>query len=80
MCFFLGVLMFYTQNILSTPFSSRIATISTDFVSYLYGENLIVAVDDDGCFTSIVSDFAGRYVKDADKDIVDAVKVRLFYL
>ncbi|XP_031132358.1 isoleucine--tRNA ligase, cytoplasmic [Ipomoea triloba] len=38
------------------------------------GENLIVAVDDDGCFTERVSDFARRYVKDADKDIIQAVK------
>lgn len=38
------------------------------------GENLIVAVDDDGCFTVKVTDFTGRYVKDADKDIIEAVK------
>nr|GMD08254.1 isoleucine--tRNA ligase, cytoplasmic [Ipomoea batatas]GMD84640.1 isoleucine--tRNA ligase, cytoplasmic [Ipomoea batatas]GMD90757.1 isoleucine--tRNA ligase, cytoplasmic [Ipomoea batatas] len=37
------------------------------------GENLIVAVDDDGCFTERVSDFARRYVKDADKDIIQAL-------
>nr|GMD85508.1 isoleucine--tRNA ligase, cytoplasmic [Ipomoea batatas] len=42
------------------------------------GENLIVAVDDDGCFTERVSDFARRYVKDADKDIIQAVKARNF--
>ncbi|KAF8402283.1 hypothetical protein HHK36_013235 [Tetracentron sinense] len=41
------------------------------------GENLIVAVDDDGCFTGKISDFCGRYVKDADKDIINAVKARL---
>ncbi|KAI3934371.1 hypothetical protein MKW92_006840 [Papaver armeniacum] len=40
------------------------------------GENLVVAVDDDGCFTDRVSDFCGRYVKDADKDIVIAVKAK----
>ncbi|KAK9085817.1 hypothetical protein Sjap_026228 [Stephania japonica] len=40
------------------------------------GENLIVAVDDDGCFTERVSDFKGRYVKDADKDIISAVKAK----
>lgn len=38
------------------------------------GENLIVAVDDDGCFTGKITDFSGRYVKDADKDIIEAVK------
>ncbi|CAN1224836.1 Isoleucine--tRNA ligase, cytoplasmic [Linum perenne] len=38
------------------------------------GENLVVAVDDDGCFTDRITDFSGRYVKDADKDIIDAVK------
>ena len=43
--------------------------------SRLQGENLVVAVDDDGCFTSRITDFSGRYVKDADKDIVEAVKV-----
>ncbi|CAN1224850.1 Isoleucine--tRNA ligase, cytoplasmic [Linum perenne] len=37
-------------------------------------ENLVVAVDDDGCFTDRITDFSGRYVKDADKDIIDAVK------
>ncbi|PIN26124.1 Isoleucyl-tRNA synthetase [Handroanthus impetiginosus] len=38
------------------------------------GENLIVAVDDDGCFTERIVDFSRRYVKDADKDIIQAVK------
>ena len=43
----------------------------------MQGPGLIVAVDDDGCFTEKVSDFKGRYVKDADKDIINAVKVRI---
>ncbi|WOK99491.1 isoleucine--tRNA ligase, cytoplasmic [Canna indica] len=38
--------------------------------------DLFVAVDADGRFTKEVSDFHGRYVKDADKDIVNAVKAR----
>ncbi|XP_075511214.1 isoleucine--tRNA ligase, cytoplasmic [Primulina tabacum] len=38
------------------------------------GENLVVAVDDDGCFTERITDFSRRYVKDADKDIIQAVK------
>lgn len=38
------------------------------------GEVLVVAVDDDGCFTERIVDFRGRYVKDADKDIIQAVK------
>ncbi|CAN0926680.1 Isoleucine--tRNA ligase, cytoplasmic [Linum grandiflorum] len=38
------------------------------------GENLVVAVDDDGCYTDRITDFRGRYVKDADKDIIEAVK------
>ncbi|PSS35874.1 Isoleucine--tRNA ligase [Actinidia chinensis var. chinensis] len=38
------------------------------------GENLIVAVDDDGCFTGRITDFSGRYIKDADKDIIQVVK------
>ncbi|KAF5197657.1 Isoleucine--trna ligase [Thalictrum thalictroides] len=40
------------------------------------GENLIVAVDEDGCFTDKISDFARRYVKEADKDIINAVKAK----
>ncbi|KAJ9189226.1 hypothetical protein P3X46_000544 [Hevea brasiliensis] len=40
------------------------------------GEILIVAVDDDGCFTERITDFSGRYVKDADKDIIENVKAR----
>ncbi|KAH7654805.1 Isoleucine--tRNA ligase protein [Dioscorea alata] len=40
------------------------------------GEGLIVAVDADGCFTERISDFHGRYVKDADKDIINAVKAK----
>ncbi|KAI3497709.1 hypothetical protein L1887_33203 [Cichorium endivia] len=38
------------------------------------GENLIMAVDDDGCFTERITDFSGRYVKEADKDIIQVVK------
>ncbi|KAL6555673.1 hypothetical protein OROHE_007345 [Orobanche hederae] len=37
------------------------------------GENLVVAVDDDGRFTDRIVEFCGRYVKDADKDIIHAV-------
>ncbi|KAK8627146.1 hypothetical protein V6N13_134770 [Hibiscus sabdariffa] len=39
-------------------------------------EKLIVAVDEDGCFTGKIADFSGRYVKDADKDIIEAVKAK----
>ncbi|KAL6553648.1 hypothetical protein OROGR_007490 [Orobanche gracilis] len=39
-------------------------------------DNLTVAVDDDGCFTAKVADFSGRYIKDADKDIVEAIKAK----
>ncbi|KAG2613221.1 hypothetical protein PVAP13_4KG344900 [Panicum virgatum] len=35
---------------------------------------LVVAVDDDGCFIEKITDFKGRYVKEADKDIINAVK------
>lgn len=38
------------------------------------GENLVVAVDDDGCFTERITDFKRCYVKDADKGIIQAVK------
>lgn len=40
------------------------------------GENLIVAVDDDGLFTGKITDFSSCYVKDADKDIIEAVKAK----
>ncbi|CAA7028363.1 unnamed protein product [Microthlaspi erraticum] len=40
------------------------------------GENLVVAVDDDGSFTERITHFSGRYVKDADKDIIEAVKAK----
>ncbi|GJW49295.1 isoleucine--tRNA ligase, cytoplasmic [Tanacetum coccineum] len=38
------------------------------------GTNLIMAVDDDGCFTERITDFSGRYIKEAEKDIIRAVK------
>ncbi|CAI9294357.1 unnamed protein product [Lactuca saligna] len=41
------------------------------------GENLVMVVNDDGCFTERVIDFIGRYVKEADKDIIQADKSRL---
>lgn len=34
-----------------------------------------MAVDDDGHFTDRITDFKGRNVKEADKDIILAVKV-----
>ncbi|PKA47897.1 Valine--tRNA ligase [Apostasia shenzhenica] len=40
------------------------------------GEDLIVAVDSDGRFTEKISDFKGTYVKDADKDIINALKAK----
>ncbi|OMP04628.1 Aminoacyl-tRNA synthetase, class Ia [Corchorus olitorius] len=40
-------------------------------------QNLInVAVDEDGCFTGKITDFSRRYVKDADKDVIEAVKAK----
>ena len=36
-----------------------------------------MAVDDDGCFIEKVTDFIGQYVKEADKDIIQAVKARI---
>ena len=33
-----------------------------------------MAVDDDGCFTERITDFSGRYIKEAEKDIIQAVK------
>lgn len=43
-------------------------------ICFCQGEDLIVAVDADGCFTEKITDFAGCYVKDADKAIIKAVK------
>ncbi|CAN8276066.1 unnamed protein product [Cochlearia groenlandica] len=40
------------------------------------GEKLEVAVDDDGNFTERITHFKGRYVKDADKLIIEAVKAK----
>ncbi|ONK75972.1 uncharacterized protein A4U43_C03F22490, partial [Asparagus officinalis] len=39
-------------------------------------EELIVAIDADGRFIEKVYDFQGRHVKDADKDILNAVKAK----
>ncbi|KAJ4821884.1 hypothetical protein Tsubulata_041461 [Turnera subulata] len=39
-------------------------------------DKLVVVVDDGGCFTEEVTDFRGRYVKDADKDIIETVKAK----
>ena len=39
-----------------------------------------MAVDDDGCFTTKISEFSGQYVKDADKDIIEAIKVRFRHI
>lgn len=47
------------------------------FCILFQGENLVVAVDEDGLFTERITHFFGRYVKDADKDIIEAVKVRI---
>jgi isoleucyl-tRNA synthetase len=41
------------------------------------GQDLPNPVDDSGFFTEDVTDFKGRYVKEADKDIIAWVKVNL---
>ena len=51
--------------------------ISLNKYSSIQGENLVMAVDDDGCFTKRITDFSGRYVKEADKDIILAVKASI---
>eukprot|EP00271_Cylindrocystis_brebissonii_P013098 TRINITY_DN3268_c0_g1_i2.p1 TRINITY_DN3268_c0_g1~~TRINITY_DN3268_c0_g1_i2.p1 ORF type:complete len:1233 (+),score=293.29 TRINITY_DN3268_c0_g1_i2:403-4101(+) len=38
------------------------------------GEAIPNPVDADGCFEDVVTDFKGRFVKEADKDIIAAVK------
>lgn len=40
------------------------------------GPGLICPVDESGRFTSNVPDFAGRYVKEADRDIIRALRKR----
>jgi hypothetical protein len=45
---------------------------------HVQASGLVVAVDDDGCFIEKISDFKGRHVKEADKDIISAVKVSRF--
>jgi isoleucyl-tRNA synthetase len=45
---------------------------------HMQASRLVVAVDDDGCFTEKVSEFKGRHVKEADKDIINAVKASQF--
>ncbi|KAK7253094.1 hypothetical protein RIF29_37526 [Crotalaria pallida] len=39
-------------------------------------DNITVAVDEDGCFTEKITDFSGCYIKDADKDIIGAIKAK----
>lgn len=41
---------------------------------------MVVAVDEDGRFIEKVSDFKGLYVKDADKEIINAVKASIYAL
>lgn len=38
------------------------------------GIQTVCPIDDDGCFSAEVADYAGRYVKEADKDIIKAIK------
>ena len=49
-------------------------------VLFIQGPNLPNPVDGDGNFTAEVADFKGRFVKEADKDIIAAVKVCIVYL
>ena len=42
---------------------------------FLQREDLLIPVDENGRFTQMVADFKGQYVKDADKEIISAVKV-----
>ena len=71
----LALIFFYVKLSIALIYVSY-ALISYHFIPILQ-ENLIVAVDDDGCFIGKITDFSGRYVKDADKDIIETVKVRL---
>ena len=40
------------------------------------GEKLVCPIDDNGRYTSEVPDFAGKFVKDADKEITKLLKAR----
>eukprot|EP00455_Lapot_gusevi_P000504 TRINITY_DN1022_c0_g1_i5.p1 TRINITY_DN1022_c0_g1~~TRINITY_DN1022_c0_g1_i5.p1 ORF type:complete len:1103 (-),score=421.81 TRINITY_DN1022_c0_g1_i5:126-3374(-) len=40
------------------------------------GSKVPCPVNDSGCFTAQVTDFAGRYIKDADRDIIRNIKSR----
>jgi isoleucyl-tRNA synthetase len=51
-----------------------INTVLSFLMFHVQTAGLVVAVDDDGCFIEKISDFKGRYVKEADKDIINAVK------
>ncbi|GKA29282.1 isoleucine--tRNA ligase, cytoplasmic [Tanacetum coccineum] len=41
------------------------------------GENLVMPVNDDGCFTEQITRFRGHYIKHAEKDIIQAVKASI---
>jgi isoleucyl-tRNA synthetase len=51
-----------------------------DLSIYEQGPNLPNPVDGSGKFTAEVTDFKGRYVKEADKDIIAAVKVGILFV
>lgn len=40
------------------------------------GIEIVMPIDDEGCFTEQVADFKGRYIKEADKDIIKDIKSR----
>ncbi|KAK9932608.1 hypothetical protein M0R45_019838 [Rubus argutus] len=57
-------------------FTSRPLLLCLPLFIGMQGETLIVAVDDDGHFTERITHFSKCYVKDADKDIIEAVKLK----
>ena len=40
------------------------------------GEKLVCPIDDNGRFTDEVPDYVGKFVKDADKEIIKALKAK----
>ena len=56
-----------------------VSTLLNSLLSHtlLQGEGLVVAVDEDGLFTERITHFFGRYVRDAEKDVIEAVKVSI---
>lgn len=69
-----------TAEFVSTEDGTGIVHVAPGFGEddYLLGQDLalpvVCPVDDSGCFTAEITDFAGRYVKETDSDIIARLK------